>query len=198
MLQKYRILGKKGEGSFAEVLACQNLRDGQVYACKRLKGDFTSAEQALNLTEVKALRRLNPHSHIVQLYDVIYDKRSGRLALIFELMDINMHELLHARKRPLPEFRVKSYMFQLFKSLDYIHSNGIFHRDIKPENILIRDSLLKLADFGSCRSMYTTPPYTEYIATRWYRPPECLLTNGYYTYKMDIWAAGCVFFEILT
>ncbi|XP_076314579.1 MAPK/MAK/MRK overlapping kinase-like [Tachypleus tridentatus] len=89
-------------------------------------------------------------------------------------------------------------MFQLFKSLDYIHSNGIFHRDIKPENILIRDSLLKLADFGSCRSMYTTPPYTEYIATRWYRPPECLLTNGYYTYKMDIWAAGCVFFEILT
>ncbi|XP_076314578.1 MAPK/MAK/MRK overlapping kinase-like isoform X2 [Tachypleus tridentatus] len=168
MLQKYRILGKKGEGSFAEVLACQNLRDGQVYACKRLKGDFTS------------------------------DKRSGRLALIFELMDINMHELLHARKRPLPEFRVKSYMFQLFKSLDYIHSNGIFHRDIKPENILIRDSLLKLADFGSCRSMYTTPPYTEYIATRWYRPPECLLTNGYYTYKMDIWAAGCVFFEILT
>ncbi|KAF4713651.1 hypothetical protein FOZ63_022541, partial [Perkinsus olseni] len=36
-----------------------------------------------------------------------------------------------------------------------------------------------------------------YISTRWYRSPECLLTDGYYTYKMDIWGAGCVFFEVM-
>ena len=60
---------------------------------------------------------------------------------------------------------------------------GIFHRDIKPENILIESSAsagkgLKLADFGSCRGIYSKQPYTEYISTRWYRAPECLLTNG--------------------
>lgn len=41
-------------------------------------------------------------------------------------------------------------------------------------------------------------PFTEYISTRWYRAPECLLTDGYYGFKMDTWSVGCVFFEIAT
>lgn len=96
---------------------------------------------------------------------------------------------------------VKSYMWQLMKSLDHMHRKGIFHRDIKPENILIESSTeigkgLKLADFGSCRGIYSKQPYTEYISTRWYRAPECLLTDGYYGPEMDLWGAGCVMFEI--
>jgi renal tumor antigen len=55
-----------------------------------------------------------------------------------------------------------------------------------------------LADFGSCRGILSKQPYTEYIATRWYRSPECLLCDGIYGYKMDIWGAGCVLYEILT
>jgi serine/threonine protein kinase len=57
---------------------------------------------------------------------------------------------------------------------------------------------VQLADFGSCRGIYSKQPYTEYISTRWYRAPECLLTDGYYTYKMDMWGVGCVFFEIVS
>ena len=52
------------------------------------------------------------------------------------------------------------------------------------ENILLVDDILKLADLGSCRGIYSKPPYTEYISTRWYRAPECLLTDGYYGYKV--------------
>lgn len=69
-------------------------------------------------------------------------------------------------------------------------------RDIKPENILVTDEALKVADFGSCRGIYSKMPYTEYISTRWYRAPESLLTDGYYNHKMDTWGVGCVFFEI--
>lgn len=90
--------------------------------------------------------------------------------------------------------------------MEHMHRNGIFHRDIKPytlplnvysENILLMADVVKLADLGSCRGIYSKPPLTEYISTRWYRAPECLMTDGYYGYKMDIWGAGCVFFEML-
>lgn len=86
----------------------------------------------------------------------------------------------------------------MFIALKYMHDRSIFHRDIKPENILIDKGgkILKLADFGSCRSTHSKPPFTEYIATRWYRSPECLLTEGHYGAPMDIWGAGCVLFEI--
>ena len=89
-------------------------------------------------------------------------------------------------------------MLQVIKALDHMHKNKIFHRDIKPENILISGFKTKLADFGSCKGMNSVLPCTEYISTRWYRSPECLMTDGYYDYKMDIWGAGCVLFEVLS
>ena len=113
-------------------------------------------------------------------------------------MDMNLYEAIKDRKKYLPEKKAKSWIFQILKALEFMHRNGIFHRDIKPENILLRNNQVKLADLGSCKGMYSKPPFTAYISTRWYRSPECLLTDGYYNYKMDIWGLGCVFFEILT
>ncbi|XP_017817039.1 MAPK/MAK/MRK overlapping kinase isoform X7 [Papio anubis] len=165
-MKNYKAIGKIGEGTFSEVMKMQSLRDGNYYACKQMKQRFES------------------------------DRKSGSLALICELMDMNIYELIRGRRYPLSEKKIMHYMYQLCKSLDHIHRNGIFHRDVKPENILIKQDVLKLGDFGSCRSVYSKQPYTEYISTRWYRAPECLLTDGFYTYKMDLWSAGCVFYEI--
>ncbi|XP_052275642.1 MAPK/MAK/MRK overlapping kinase-like isoform X5 [Dreissena polymorpha] len=195
---EYRILGKKGEGTFSEVLKCQNIKDGSYWACKKMKQTYDSLEQVNNLREIQAMRRLANHGNILELEEVIFDKKSGTLVLICELMDMNIYELIRGKRHYLPERKVKNYMYQLCKSVEHMHRNGIFHRDVKPENILIREDLLKLADFGSCRSIYSKQPYTEYISTRWYRAPECLLTDGYYTYKMDMWSVGCVFFEIIS
>ncbi|XP_046545081.1 MAPK/MAK/MRK overlapping kinase-like isoform X1 [Haliotis rubra] len=196
--QKYRILGKKGEGTFSDVLKCQNKEDGTYVACKKMKQTYESWEQVQHLREIQAMRRLNPHTNVLDLLEIIFDKKSGTLVLVVELMDMNMYELIKGKRHHLPERKVKHYMYQLIKSIDHMHRNGIFHRDVKPENILIKEDLLKLADFGSCRSVYSKQPYTEYISTRWYRAPECLLTDGYYTFKMDMWSVGCVFFEILS
>lgn len=200
-MRKYRLVAKKGEGTFSEVLKAQNVKDGKYHAIKCMKNRFESIDQVNNLREIQALRRLSPHEHIISLEEVLYDQPTGRLALVFELMDANLYELIRGRRHYLSPNLVKSYMWQLMKSLDHMHKKGIFHRDIKPENILIESSTeagrgLKLADFGSCRGIYSKQPYTEYISTRWYRAPECLLTDGYYGPEMDLWGAGCVMFEI--
>ena len=92
---------------------------------------------------------------------------------------------------------IKWLMFQLLKGVSYIHKRGFFHRDLKPENLLIDDNLnLKISDFGLCRELESAPPYTEYISTRWYRAPECVLRSRGYNQKMDIFAIGCIMAEL--
>jgi renal tumor antigen len=167
-MRKYRLVAKKGEGTFSEVLKAQNVHDHRFVAIKCMKSHFDSIDQVNNLREIQALRRLSPHAHIVALEEVLYDQKSGRLALVFELMDVNLYEMVRGRKHYLKASRVQSLLHQLLSAMDHMHSKGIFHRDIKPENILVGESSeLKLADFGSCRGIYSKQPYTEYISTRW-------------------------------
>merc|ERR1719473_1476818 len=163
-----------------------------------MKNKFDSWEQVEKLREVQCLKRLNPHPNIIQLLGVNFDVGTRRLDIVCELMEMNIYEKIKNRKQPLDEKVVMIYIYQLCKALDHMHRNGIFHRDVKPENILICDDVIKLADLGSCRGIYSRQPFTEYISTRWYRAPECLLTDGYYSYKMDLWGTGCVWFEILS
>lgn len=197
-LSDYKKLVKLGEGTFSEVIQVRHRETGQVVALKRFKKHFNSVVEIENLREIQALKRLKRHPNIINLVSVIYEPKSGTLCLAMELMENNLYEVLSNKSNVITEAKAKVYMYQVLKALDYIHSCGIFHRDIKPENILVKKDLVKLADFGSCRSAYSKAPFTEYIATRWYRSPECLLCNGMYGLKMDIWGAGCVLYEVLT
>ena len=73
----------------------------------------------------------------------------------------------------------------------------MIHRDVKPENLLVsNDKILKLCDFGFARRIGQDKFLTGYVATRWYRSPELLLSNQY-NYSVDIWAAGCVMAEMI-
>ena len=195
-MKNYRILEKKGEGTFSEVMRALHLPTGKQYAVKCMKRSFDSVAEVNRLPEIQALRNLSGHPYIVQLHEVLYDER--RLAIVFELMDMNVYEVIKDRKSYLPESRVTRWMHQLFQAISFMHKNNTFHRDVKPENLLISDDVLKLADLGSCCPSNNRRPFTEYISTRWYRAPECLLTSGHYTQKMDVWAAGCVFYELMS
>ncbi|EAR83896.4 cyclin-dependent kinase-like Serine/Threonine kinase family protein (macronuclear) [Tetrahymena thermophila SB210] len=196
-MNQYKLIKLKGEGTFSEVWMAESLRTGKLVAIKCMKNVFANEEQVNNLREIQALRRLSPHEHIITLHEILYDKPTGRLVLVFELMDCNLYEHIKGRNKYLNPNKVKNYIFQLLKAIEFMHRNNIFHRDIKPENILLLGEHIKLADFGSCKRINSEHPYTEYISTRWYRAPECLLTDGYYDYKMDLWGVGCVMFEII-
>jgi renal tumor antigen len=105
---------------------------------------------------MKYYSKLTRISNNMLIFEFTYsDEPTGRLALVFELMDMNMYDAIKGKRHYLPENRVKYYMYQLIKSIDHMHRNGIFHRDIKPENILLSEDHVKLADFGSCRGIYS-------------------------------------------
>lgn len=93
-MHNYRMFGRTGEGTFSEVLRCQCLADSKFYACKKMKQRYDSIDQVNKLREIQALRKLNPHPNIIGLKEVVFDPRTGTLALIFELMDMNVYELI--------------------------------------------------------------------------------------------------------
>lgn len=209
---KYKVLEKIGEGSFSEVLKCEHRNSRVPYAAKRLKKTYKSEESVTNCPEIIAARKVSFHPNLLNMLEYHYDSFYGKVIFIFELMDMSMYDYLRTKRRGLSECRVRNYLYQLLTGLEHLHTHGLFHRDVKPENILIKfpsilysplsqsqpKEVVKLADLGSIRGIFSEPPYTEYISTRWYRSPECLLTIGNYGPKMDVWAAGCVFYEMLT
>lgn len=119
-------------------------------------------------------------------------------------------------KQPMPMLQIKLYMYQLLRSLAYIHSVGICHRDIKPQNLLLNPAtgVLKLCDFGSAKILVAGEPNVSYICSRYYRAPELIFGATNYTTNIgtclsfetgrvftplmtDIWSTGCVMAELM-
>ena len=79
------------------------------------------------------------------------------------------------------------------------HKHKVLHRDLKPENLLIKDGILKLADFGLARAFgIPAKNFTHEVVTLWYRSPDILMESQSYTTSVDIWSAGCIFAELVT
>ena len=70
----------------------------------------------------------------------------------------------------------KLYVYQLFRSLAYVHSLGVCHRDVKPQNLLVdpETHALKLCDFGSAKVLAKGEPNVSYVCSRYYRAPELI------------------------
>jgi serine/threonine protein kinase len=94
--------------------------------------------------------------------------------------------------QPLTDAHFQSFIYQILCGLKYIHSANVLHRDLKPGNLLVNaDCELKIADFGLARGFSVNPEenagyMTEYVATRWYRAPEIMLSFQSYT-KASKW-----------
>lgn len=89
--------------------------------------------------------------------------------------------------QPLTDAHFQSFIYQILCGLKYIHSANVLHRDLKPGNLLVNaDCELKICDFGLARGFSENPEenagyMTEYVATRWYRAPEIMLSFQNYT-----------------
>lgn len=129
--------------------------------------------------------------------------------MILPYMVSDLAGILHNPRISLSMGEIKNIMLQLLEGINYMHCSKYMHRDIKTANILIdHNGTVKLADFGLARLYYGPPPnlrfpgsagtgakYTSVVVTRWYRAPELVLGEKYYTTAVDIWGIGCVLAE---
>mmetsp|Transcript_61271 Transcript_61271/g.171327 ORF Transcript_61271/g.171327 Transcript_61271/m.171327 type:complete len:615 (-) Transcript_61271:166-2010(-) len=194
----YEVQGRLGEGSFGKVYKAQHKKTGDEVAVKQIKIGSRCWEDACKSTELQALKVLR-HPFIVRLRELIRNQWDGTLYYIFEFIDSDLSRLLREHPNGLEELRSAELSRQLFAGLAYMHQRNFFHRDLKPENVLLetaRDTI-RIADLGQARSLRARPPFTDYVGTRWYRAPECLLRDPGYSSPVDIWASGLICGELL-
>lgn len=123
--------------------------------------------------------------------------------VVLDLMESDLHQIIHSRQPLTPE-HTRYFLYQLLRGLKYIHSANVIHRDLKPSNLLVNENCeLKIGDFGMARGLSAVHSeesrsfMTEYVATRWYRAPELMLSLHHYSLAIDLWSVGCIFGEML-
>ncbi|XP_070156048.1 serine/threonine-protein kinase dyf-5 isoform X2 [Polyergus mexicanus] len=195
-MNRYITLNQLGDGTFGSVVLGERIDTGEKVAIKRMKRKYYSWEEAMNLREVKSLKKLS-HANVVKLKEVI--RENDVLYFVFEYMKENLYQLMKDRDKLFPEPVIRNMVYQVLQGLAFMHKHGFFHRDMKPENLLcMGPELVKIADFGLAREIRSRPPYTDYVSTRWYRAPEVLLHSTTYNSPIDIWAVGCIMAELYT
>ncbi|GFU52559.1 glycogen synthase kinase-3 beta [Nephila pilipes] len=189
-----------GNGSFGVVHQARLSETGELIAIKKVLQD-----KRFKNRELQIMRRLD-HCNIVKLKNFFFSSGDKKdeiyLNLVLEYIPETVYRVARQyskAKQTIPISFIKLYMYQLFRSLAYIHSLGICHRDIKPQNLLLDPDtgVLKLCDFGSAKHLVNGEPNVSYICSRYYRAPELIFGATDYTTMIDVWSAGCVLAELL-
>ncbi|KAI8587953.1 kinase-like domain-containing protein [Geranomyces variabilis] len=201
MDRRYRLLRELGQGAYGIVCAAQNLETGTEVAIKKVQKIFEKSILAKRaLREIKLLRHFNGHENITSLLDMdVTDPNTfTEVYIVQELMEADLHQIIRS-EQPLTDGHFQYFVYQICRGLKYIHSANVLHRDLKPGNLLVNsDCELKICDFGLARGLSDaqTGFMTEYVATRWYRAPEIMLSFKSYTKAIDMWSVGCIFAEL--
>lgn len=142
--------------------------------------------------EIWMLQKLK-HPNIVNLLDVVKNKENNQTSLIFDYSpQFNTIKLFYS----MTYYDIQTYSKQILSALDYAHKQGIVHRDIKPGNIVICPftKIAKIIDWGIAEQKHLCK--SSKVGTKGYKAPE-LLFDLDYDQKIDIWAFGCVFAEMV-
>ncbi|OAF71522.1 hypothetical protein A3Q56_00727 [Intoshia linei] len=193
-VRNYQILNLIGEGSFGKVYKGRKLYTAQIVALKFIPKIGRRLDELTNLRrEIEIVCTLN-HPNIIRMLDSF--ETATDIIVVTDYAEGELFQILEDDKK-LCESEVKNIACQLVSALYYLHANRILHRDLKPQNILLcGKSVVKLCDFGFARSMsMDTLVLTSIKGTPLYMSPE-LIEEKPYDHKADIWALGCIIYEL--
>ncbi|XP_061667115.1 mitogen-activated protein kinase 7 [Syngnathoides biaculeatus] len=204
--EEYDIIETIGTGAYGVVSSARRRDNGQQVAIKKISNAFevvTNAKRTLR--ELKILKHFK-HDNIIAIKDILQPNLPHSafksVYVVLDLMESDLHQIIHSAQALTPE-HTRYFLYQLLRGLKYVHSANVIHRDLKPSNLLVNENCeLKIGDFGMARGLSSQAEeshsfMTEYVATRWYRAPELLLSLNHYTLAIDMWSVGCIFAEML-
>jgi tRNA A-37 threonylcarbamoyl transferase component Bud32 len=195
--RKYKLIKPIGTGAYGVVCSAENLETKEKVAIKKITKAFANlVETKRTLREVKLLRHFK-HANIVEIIDIMKPESFNKfddVYIVNELMNTDLHQIIYS-SQPLTDEHVQYFIYQILRGLKYIHSAHVLHRDLKPSNLLLNANCdLKICDFGLARLASPDGDHqgflTEYVATRWYRAPEIMLSWKEYTKAIDVWSVG--------
>lgn len=193
----FDIMQKVGEGTTGSVYKAKCRGTATLYALKVFRHEADMGVSISALQEIKSFQRLRPLKYIVRLVGFTFSPKD-EFVLVEEYMEHDLAGLLHSKHR-FSEPHIKCIMHQLLSGLHECHQMQLIHRDIKSSNILMHRGNLRITDFGFMTTVENAALYQSCeIITLWYRPPELLLGTTKYGQEVDMWSAGCIFFELLT
>lgn len=196
-----------GDGSFSRVLLATSVHNpSEKFAIKVLSKSYLVKQNKVKYVNIEkmALQRLSKLDTVVKMFFTFQDQSS----LYFVLEYAPHGDFLSIMKEygTLSEECTKYYSAQMIDAIEDIHKAGIIHRDIKPENILLdANRRIKLTDFGTAKILEKDEKTGSYdlltrsksfVGTAEYVSPE-LLNDSYTDYKCDIWAFGCILFQMI-
>lgn len=197
--EPYTRIKTLGRGAFGEAVLYRKTEDNVLVVVKEVNLSRASDKERVDAEkEVDILSLLN-HTNIVTYYNHYIDGTS----LLIEMEYCNggtLNDKICAQKELFAEEIVIWYFFQICSGMSHIHECGIVHRDIKTLNIfLTKSGLVKLGDFGIATVLKGSREFMaeSVVGTPYYMSPE-IVQGHKYNQKSDMWALGCVLYEMLT
>lgn len=98
-MEKYQFVKKLGEGAYGSVIKCVNTTNQELVAIKKMKGQYASWNDCLNMPEVTSLQRLNQSVFLIKLKEMIHNKKDNEVNIVFEYADRNLLNEMQERSR---------------------------------------------------------------------------------------------------
>ncbi|OWR47598.1 serine/threonine-protein kinase Nek8-like [Danaus plexippus] len=195
-----KILKTIGKGTYGNVYLCEKQKDNTLTIVKDIELNIKLQDHKQDIAnEVKILSKMN-HPNIIKFYYCYYIDNNVMISMEYATSG-NLAEYMYQWcPKLIKQQMILFYFCQVLLGVNYIHQLDIIHRDLKAENILLTGKnglIVKIGDFGISKMLASAKKTSTVIGTPYYLAPELCEGKPYDT-KSDIWALGCLLYEMCT
>ncbi|CAD8143891.1 unnamed protein product [Paramecium pentaurelia] len=197
VIENYVLQDVIGSGQYGKVYRAKNMKNDQIVAIKVVKLEKFREVPKLHeftINEIQTLSKID-NQNIVKFIEML--KTQNNMYLIYDFCNGDTLEALLQKRKFLTEPETMKIFAQILNAFRSLVRENILHRDLKPSNILFHDQIVKVADFGFCKSLLHNNDLTQtMVGSPIYMAPE-VLKGCSYNCKADVWSLGVVLYECL-